>query len=181
MKIYTKTGDLGETGLLGGSRVPKDDLRVAACGEVDELSALLGVVRTRVQTSKELSPLLGVIQRDLFALAARLADPSAKLTRRSGKATLGAGQIRHLERAIDVRARRLPPLAHFIFPGGASPGAYLHLARTVCRRAERAVVALHGKTPLAPRLLAYLNRLSDLLFILAREANQLAGAPEDRW
>lgn len=179
MKIYTKTGDDGTTGLLGGTRVPKDHLRVAAYGEVDELNALVGVARA--QASGSLAPLLGHLQRDLFALGAQLADPTAKVASRKAKATVGAAQTRRLERAIDKAEAQLPALTSFILPGGTSLGAHLHLARTVCRRAERAIVILNRDTPLDPRLLVYVNRLSDLLFVLARAANHAAGRREDRW
>ncbi len=179
MKIYTKTGDNGTTGLLGGTRVPKDHLRVAAYGDVDELNALVGVAKA--QASGSLARLLGHIQRDLFALGAQLADPTAKVVSRKAKATIGAAQTRRLERAIDKAEADLPALTSFILPGGTSLGAHLHLARTVCRRAERAIVTLNRDTPLDPRLLVYANRLSDLLFVLARAANHAAGLREDRW
>ena len=179
MKIYTKTGDNGTTSLLGGTRVAKDHLRVAAGGDVDELNALLGVVKAEAKGA--LGRLLGHIQRDLFALGAQLADPTARLARRKAKATVGAAQTRRLERAIDKAEAGLPPLAAFILPGGTSLGAHLHLARTVCRRAERAVITLHRDTPLDKHLLEYVNRLSDLLFVLARAANHAAARGEDRW
>ena len=179
MKIYTKTGDNGTTGLLGGTRVPKDHLRVAAYGDVDELNALLGLVKAQADGS--LARLLGQIQRDLFALGAQLADPTARVARRKAKATVGAAHTRRLERAIDKAEAGLPALTAFILPGGTSLGAHLHLARTVCRRAERAVITLNRDTPLDPRLLEYVNRLSDLLFVLARAANHAAGQGEDRW
>ena len=179
MKIYTKTGDNGTTGLLGGTRVPKDHLRVAAYGDVDELNALLGLVKA--EADGPLARLLGQIQRDLFALGAQLADPTARVASRKAKASVGAAQTKRLERAIDKAEAGLPPLTAFILPGGTSLGAHLHLARTVCRRAERAVITLNRDTPLDPRLLEYVNRLSDLLFVLARAANHAAGQGEDRW
>ena len=179
MKIYTKTGDNGTTGLLGGTRVPKDHLRVAAYGDVDELNALLGLVKA--EADGPLARLLGQIQRDLFALGAQFADPSARVAKRKAKATVGAAHTRRLERAIDKAEAGLPALTAFILPGGTSLGAHLHLARTVCRRAERAVITLNRDTPLDPRLLEYVNRLSDLLFVLARAANHAAGQDEDRW
>lgn len=179
MKIYTKTGDNGTTGLLGGTRVPKDHLRVAAYGDVDELNALLGLVKA--EADGPLARLLGHIQRDLFALGAQLADPTARVASLKAKATVGAAQTRRLERAIDKAQAGLPPLTAFILPGGTSLGAHLHLARTVCRRAERGVITLNRDTPIGPRLLEYVNRLSDLLFVLARAANHAAGQGEDRW
>jgi cob(I)alamin adenosyltransferase len=180
MKIYTRTGDGGDTALLGGARVPKDDLRVAACGDVDELNALLGLAAAQ-GPSPEDAALLHVIQRGLFALGARLADPTQAVVSRRQKAGLGQAQVAELERAIDEREASLPPLDAFILPGGAPLGALLHLARTVCRRAERSMVALHHLHPLDPLLLAYANRLSDLLFVMARSANHARGAPEERW
>jgi cob(I)alamin adenosyltransferase len=179
MKIYTKTGDDGNTGLLGGTRVPKDHLRVAAYGEVDELNALVGLVRA--DATGPLDALLGQVQRDLLALGAQLADPTARLASRKAKATISAAHTRRLERAIDKAQKSLPPLTAFILPGGSTLGARLHLARTVCRRAERALVSLDRDTPLDPRLIVYMNRLSDLLFVLAREANRKAGRAEETW
>ena len=179
MKIYTKTGDNGTTGLLGGTRVPKDHLRVAAYGDVDELNALLGVVKA--QANGSLARLLGQVQRDLFALGAQLADPTARVARRKAKAKVGAAQTRRLERAIDTAEADLPALTSFILPGGTSLGAHLHLACTVCRRAERAIVTLNRGTRVDPRHLQYVNRLSDLLFVLARAVNHAAGRGEDRW
>jgi cob(I)alamin adenosyltransferase len=179
VKIYTRTGDSGDTALLGGTRVPKDSLRVAAYGDVDELNALLGVALAEgVDADAEL---LRAIQRDLFALGARLADPTAAVASRREKAALTAQDVARLEGAIDAHEGGLPPLTAFILPGGSRAGALLHLARTVCRRAERAMVALHRAEPLDPVLLAYVNRLSDLLFVLARAANHGQGSPEERW
>jgi cob(I)alamin adenosyltransferase len=192
VKIYTKTGDDGSTGLLGGTRVPKDHLRVAAYGDVDELNALLGVVKAAAEAGgaaearagrrrSGLVALLGHIQRDLFALGAQLADPTAKVASRKAKAAVRRTHTRRLEKAIDAAQAGLPALSSFILPGGTLLGAHLHLARTVCRRAERAMVTLHRDTPLDSELLEYVNRLSDLLFVLARAANHGAGRVEDRW
>jgi cob(I)alamin adenosyltransferase len=180
MRIYTKTGDTGETGLLGGKRVGKDDLRVAAYGDVDELNAVLGLARA-ASGDAVVRALLRRLQRELLALGAQLADPSSRVGSRKAKAVIGAREIRNLEKAIDARQGRLPKLTAFLLPGGSPPGALLHLARTVCRRAERAIVALHRREKLDPRILVYVNRLSDLLFVLAREANQQSGEQEDRW
>lgn len=179
MKIYTRTGDAGETALLGGARVPKDHLRVVAYGDVDELNALLGLVLAH--DPGDAAEVLREVQRDLFALGARLADPSSEVAARRPKAALGDEHVGRLERAIDERQARLPALTAFILPGGGPAGALLHLARTVCRRAERALVALHRAEPLEPVLLAYVNRLSDLLFVLARDVNDRKGEPEERW
>ena len=180
MKIYTKGGDAGETGLIDGSRVPKDDGRVAAYGDVDELSATIGLARAH-SGDEPLRLLLHGIQKDLFALGAQLADPQALVGSRKAKAAVTAAQIEVLERAIDQRQAALPPLQAFVLPGGAQDAAFLHLARTVCRRAERAVVKLARREKVDALVIAYLNRLSDLLFVLSREANHRAGQAEERW
>ena len=185
MKIYTKTGDSGDTGLLGGTRVSKADPRVATYGDVDELNAYLGFARATLLQSDdtELSTMLERIQRDLFALGARLADPGHKIADRVTKAALTAGDITRLEEWIDGLDSALPPLGAFILAGGSQGGASLHVARTICRRAERAMVALLAgeKDAFEPTLLVYINRLSDLLFVMARRANQRAGTPEIEW
>lgn len=186
MKIYTKTGDSGETGLYGGVRVSKAHARVAAYGDVDELNAALGLARATLRESAaaaDLTARLEQIQRDLFALGARLADPSRKIADRVTKAVVGADDISRLEGWIDELDAALPPLRRFVLAGGAPGGAALHLARTVCRRAERAMVALLGSEADAfePELLVYVNRLSDLLFVMARAANQRAETPEIEW
>ena len=179
MKIYTKTGDLGETSLLGGTRVPKDHPRVAAYGDVDETNAALGAVRTLA--GKTLERLLFGIQKDLFAIGAQLADPTREVAAKREKAVVTAAHVRQLERAIDARERRLPPLRSFVLPGGTPAAALLHQARTVCRRAERSVVTLAREADVDPRILVYLNRLSDLLFVLARFENHRTRLDEDRW
>jgi cob(I)alamin adenosyltransferase len=180
VKIYTRTGDEGETGLIDGSRVSKDTLRVECYGEVDELNACLGVVRSQHE-DEGLDLLLGQVQKDLFALGAQLADPQARVAERKPKAAVTAAHVKRLEDAIDTRQESLPPLKAFILPGGSPAGALLHFSRTVCRRAERRVVALARHDDLDPLMLVYLNRLSDLLFMLARDANRSAGVPEDTW
>ena len=180
MKIYTRTGDEGETGLIDGSRVGKDTLRVECYGEVDELNACLGVVRSQHE-DEGLDLLLGQVQKDLFALGAQLADPQARVAERKPKAAVTAAHVKRLEDAIDTRQESLPPLKAFILPGGSPAGAMLHFSRTVCRRAERRAVALARHDDLDPLMLVYLNRLSDLLFVLARDANRSAGVPEDTW
>jgi cob(I)alamin adenosyltransferase len=141
MRIYTKTGDTGETGLFDGTRVSKADPRVDAYGGVDELNAWLGVVRAN-GPGRDVDELLISIQRDLFALGSILADPAHKISARVNKATLGPAEVERLERAIDTFETDLPPLRRFILAGGSPAGAMLHLARTVCRRAERSIVAL---------------------------------------
>jgi cob(I)alamin adenosyltransferase len=179
VKIYTKTGDGGETGLFGGKRVAKSDPRVAAYGDVDELNAWLGFVRAGMADS-DLPPMLEQIQRDLFALGARLADPAKKIAERVTKAAVTAEDIGRLEGWIDRLDAELPPLRRFILPGGCGAGAALHVARTICRRAERTIVALGGDA-VERELLIYVNRLSDLLFVMARAANRRAGAAETEW
>jgi cob(I)alamin adenosyltransferase len=179
MKIYTKTGDGGETSLFDNTRVSKADARVDAYGEVDEVNACLGVARA-AGVGVDLAAALEAIQKDLFALGARLADPSARIAARVGKATVGASDVKRLEDLIDRLEQELPPLRRFILPGGGPAGAALHLARTVCRRAERRVIAL-GADAVEPILVVYLNRLSDLLFVMARAVNHRAGVPEVEW
>ena len=181
MKIYTKTGDEGETGLFGGERVPKDHRRVAAYGDVDELNAAVGLARATAPVDFEDS-LLQTIQRDLFTVGAELATPDpARLAKALGGPPLGDAEVTALEQAIDRLDAGLPPLKAFILPGGAPKGAAFHVARTVCRRAERTVVSLARETPVSPAIRRYLNRLSDLLFVLARAANARAGAGDLPW
>jgi cob(I)alamin adenosyltransferase len=179
MKIYTKTGDSGETGLFGGPRVPKDSPRIEAFGAVDELNALVGLARAE-SLPPEIDELLARIQSELFDLGAQLStpDPAAH-----GTALIGAGQIAALETAIDRFEATLTPLKQFILPGGTRGAAALHVARTVCRRAERRVVALSHTTDsiVSADLIIYLNRLSDLLFVLARAANAAAGHGDVPW
>jgi len=180
LKIYTKTGDLGETGLLGGARVAKDHPRVAACGDVDELNAALGVVGAQLGACDTARLLLGV-QRDLFAVGAQLADPQRRIASTRTKAAIPAARVRRLEKAIDTRDAKLPPLEAFVLPGGSTAAALLHLARAVCRRAERSVVSLSHESDVDPRIVVYLNRLSDLLFVLARLENHGAGVADEPW
>ncbi len=179
VKIYTRTGDGGDTGLFDGTRVMKSDPRVGAYGDVDELNAWLGLVRTEV-TERELTAMLEQIQRDLFALGARLADPSHKIAARVAKAAVTTEDISRLEGWIDQLESELPPLRRFILAGGSRGGVLLHVARTICRRAERAMVSL-GQDAFEPELLVYVNRLSDLLFVMARAANRRAGTSETEW
>jgi cob(I)alamin adenosyltransferase len=180
MKIYTRTGDAGKTGLLGGDRVPKDHPRVASYGDVDELNAVLGLVRAQ-SPEPATAKLLVQIQRDLFALGAQLADPTARVAAKKAKAAVDEKSVKRLEREIDAREKELPALTAFILPGGSETGALLHLARTVCRRAERSVVALTRQESVDPRVVVYLNRLSDLLFVLARFENHRLEKPEEVW
>lgn len=181
MKIYTRTGDTGETGLFDGSRVSKADPRVDAYGEVDELGAWLGVARAVGRPlDADVDEILTHLQRDLFALGARLADPSARGAARGAKVTLDEASVKRLETWIDRLEAELPPLREFILAGGAPTGAVLHLARTVCRRAERRIVAL-GDDTVNTVATVYVNRLSDLLFVLARAVNHRGGLAEPTW
>ena len=179
MKIYTRTGDTGETSLLGGRRVPKTEPRVAAYGDVDELNAWLGLVRSSAEDA-QLAAMLEHLQRDLFAIGARLADPAHRIGGRVAKTAIGAADIERLEEWIDLLEAELPPLRRFILAGGGRAGAALHVARTVSRRAERTIVSL-GPDAVEPELLIYMNRISDLLFVMARAANHRGGHAETEW
>ncbi len=178
MKIYTRTGDAGETSLFDGSRVSKADSRVDAYGDVDELNAWLGLARA-ARLDADLDQPLVRIQQDLFALGAQLADPGERIAERVLKASLADADVERLEALIDRLESELPPLRRFILAGGSPAGAALHVARTVCRRAERRIVSL-APVPDAV-LIKYVNRLSDLLFVLARVVNHRAGVPEIEW
>lgn len=180
MKIYTKTGDKGDTGLFGGGRVPKHHPRVEAYGDVDELNACLGMARA-VEPMPRIDEVLVGIQRDLFAIGALLATPDReKMKRQLEKASVDDRRVSELERSIDDGDAELEPLTAFIIPGGTTKAAALHVARTVCRRAERRVIALTGEE-IPGIVVVYLNRLSDLLFTLARVANRRSGAGEVTW
>lgn len=176
MKIYTKTGDAGETGLWGGRRVAKDAPRVHAYGSVDECGAALGLARA-AGLDPQLDELLAQIQDQLFVVGADLASPGEA----AGIPRVGAEEIDFLEQTIDRLESELEPLKQFILPGGSLAAAHLHLARTVCRRAERWVVSLAREEPVRPQVLVYLNRLSDCLFVLARAANARAGIADVPW
>jgi cob(I)alamin adenosyltransferase len=180
MKIYTRTGDAGGTALFGGTRVSKADARVAAYGDVDELNACLGTVSAQGELSGDIAGLIEQLQKDLFAIGARLADPAEKIAERVTKVAVTDADIRRLEEWIDRLEGELPPLRRFILPGGGTCGAWLHVARTVCRRAERNVVGL-GPDAVEPLIVHYLNRLSDLLFVMARATNHRQGVPETEW
>jgi cob(I)alamin adenosyltransferase len=181
VKIYTKTGDTGETALFGGGRVAKTHPRVEAYGDVDELNAAIGLARS-IEMMPRIDEVLVPLQRDLFAIGALLATPDReKMKRHLEKARIDDGRIAELEHAIDDCDRELEPLKAFIIPGGTPKSAALHVARTVCRRAERRVVALVPGEEIPAIVIVYLNRLSDLLFTLARVANHRAGAGEVTW
>ncbi len=179
MKIYTKTGDAGETSLFDNTRVSKAHERVDAYGEVDELNACLGVVGAHL-TDKDLIAEVARIQADLFALGSELADPAKRIAERVAKAHIRPSDTQRLESIIDRLEEELPPLRRFILAGGTAAGAHLHLARTVCRRAERKVVGL-GPGAVDQLLVVYLNRLSDLLFVMARAVNHRSGVAEVEW
>lgn len=180
MKIYTRTGDKGDTGLFGGGRVSKAHPRVEAYGEVDELNATIGFARA-IEPMPRVDEVLVPVQRDLFAIGALLATPDReRMQKHLEKASIDGRRIEELERAIDQGDAELEPLKSFIVPGGTPKAAALHVARTVCRRAERRVIALEDED-IPDVVVIYLNRLSDLLFTLARVANKRAGAGEVTW
>jgi cob(I)alamin adenosyltransferase len=182
MKIYTKRGDEGETGLYGGDRVPKDHLRIRSYGTLDELNASLGVALAALDASAKTASKLAAsiirIQGELFQLGAELATPRGK---QMSTQVVSAADIARLETEIDEMEKTLPPLKSFILPGGAPSAAFLHLARTICRRAEREIVILHRAEPLPPTPLQYVNRLSDYLFVAARFLNHGAGQADLPW
>ena len=181
MRIYTRTGDAGETGLFGGGRVPKDHARVQSYGDVDELNSTLGLVRATDPVGFS-DTLIESIQRDLFAIGGHLATPDpARVRAALEKASLAEDRIAALERAIDAAEDQLPPLTAFVLPAGTPKAASLHLARTVCRRAERSVVHLSHEAEVPELFITYLNRLSDLLFTLARLANHQAAVGDVTW
>ena len=178
MKIYTKTGDNGETGLFRGPRVAKHDPRVEAYGNVDELNALLGVLLAELR-NHEVRELVSSLQHELFEVGADLATPTQE--REEAGWRVPSSMVERLEKAIDHFQQSLPALQQFILPSGSKGGALLHYARAVCRRAERSVTRLREQQTMNPEVLRYLNRLSDLLFVLARAENQTAGSTEVVW
>lgn len=180
-KIYTRTGDAGDTGLFGGGRVPKYHPRVAAYGDVDELNSVLGMVRATAPR-EFFDPLFESIQRDLFAIGGHLATPDPERVRKAlEKAELAPGRVTEFEQLMDEADAELAPLKAFILPGGTPKAAALHLARTVCRRAERSIVQLAANEDVPDLFIVYVNRLSDLLFTLARVANARAGLEDVIW
>jgi cob(I)alamin adenosyltransferase len=176
VKIYTRTGDRGETSLLGGARVAKNDARIEAYGTVDELSSFIGVARAAALPDA-VETMLEEVQRDLFDIGAHLASPAGT----SRFAGVDPQHIVALEQAIDRMERELAPLTNFILPGGSPGAAQLHVARTVCRRAERRVVALQDESAATASTVTYLNRLSDYLFVAARFTNLAASVPDVPW
>ena len=179
MKIYTKTGDRGDTRLFDGTKVRKYDDRVEAYGAIDELNSFIGASSTFLQ-DPALKVMLAEIQKDLFSVGAQLADHGFRDQSRA-KFQLDPGRIAALENAIDSFETELPPLRQFILAGGGHGGALLHVARTVCRRAERRVVSLSEKVEIHPNVIVYLNRLSDFLFVIARLVNHREGKQEILW
>lgn len=185
MKIYTKTGDKGTTALFGGTRVPKDHLRIESYGTIDELNSYIGLIKDqKVDIHTEQS--LIKIQHDLFTLGAMLATPPEKETLKSGKERLNilkinASSISFLEKEIDAMNNELPQMTHFILPGGHQTVSFCHIARCICRRSERLVVTLHSQESLSADILMYLNRLSDYLFVLARKLSKDLSAKEVKW
>ena len=178
MKIYTKFGDSGETALYGGTRIPKDALQIEAIGTVDELNAYIGYVHTLIDDA-DLLDLLVRIQNHLFSLGADLATPATHS--KSTQMRISDDFTTEMETAIDTLSDELPPLANFILPGGCTAGSVLHVARAVCRRSERCVVRLTREADVNPEIIRSLNRLSDLLFVLARVVNHRSQMPEPIW
>lgn len=179
MKIYTKKGDEGQTGLFGGDRVSKDHLRIRSYGTLDELNAVLGLaLATNLSGDASLSARLLRLQGELFQLGAELATPRGKTVSTD---LIGDSHVLQMEKEIDEMEKGLAPLKSFILPGGAPLSAQLHFARTVSRRAERELVVLHRAEPLRAEVLQYANRLSDYLFVAARYANHLAGTSDIPW
>jgi cob(I)alamin adenosyltransferase len=178
MKIYTRTGDSGTTGLIGGTRISKSDPRLDCYGTVDELNAAIGLCAICTEATLRMS--LHNVQNELFIIGSHLATPPES-PQAGTLPALDESSIARLEMEIDAADTQLPPLRQFILPGGSEPAARLHLARTICRRAERLLVDFAGHRPIAPIILTYLNRLSDWLFVQARLANRLAGQPDVPW
>ena len=186
MKIYTRTGDSGETGLLGGVLIPKSNLVICACGELDETNCQIGLARS-YGVSKAVDDVLGAIQKDLFVLGSQVADCLSEKASRA--ASLQENRIAQLEQHIDEFESELEPMDAFILPGGCTAGAQLHVARTVCRRAERTMVKMLRKTNAnatranaeIPNCVIFLNRLSDLLFVMARHVNHANDSQETKW
>lgn len=178
MKIYTKFGDSGETALYGGTRIPKDALQIEAIGTIDELNAYIGYAQTLIDDS-DLCELMERIQNHLFSIGADLATPATHT--KSTELQISEDFTLEMEKAIDTLSDELPPLTNFILPGGCKAGAVLHVARAVCRRSERCIVRLTRKVDVNPEILRSLNRLSDLLFVLARVVNHRSKMPEPIW
>ena len=185
MKIYTKTGDKGTTGLFGGTRVPKHHLRIESYGTVDELNSYIGLVKDQAIDNDTKTTLIK-IHNDLFTLGSMMATPSEKETLKNGEQRLNIPEVdtksvTYLEKEIDKMNEKLPKMTHFILPGGHTTVSYCHIARCVCRRAERLSVSLHQQEGINPIILTYLNRLSDFLFMLARKLSKDLSVQEVKW
>lgn len=180
-RLYTRTGDEGMTGLFGGKRVPKSHARLDAYGTLDELNSVIGVLRLHVSEASGAPRRLPEVQHDLFVIGAVLATPSEQVARLGEKMTRPTWEIAAMEADIDRLTSMAPPMVNFVLPGGCAGSAYAHLARTLCRRAEREAVALAALDPVPPAVLTYLNRLSDWLFALSRAENALAQVPDVEW
>lgn len=181
MRIYTRTGDTGETGLFGGARVPKDHLRLQAYGTLDELNSVIGILRTKVSGRTAVGETLLQVQKDLFGLGAILATPADQTARLDAKMSKPTWSIEAMERDIDRLMAMAPPMRAFVLPGGNEGAAFAHWARTVCRRAEREVITLGSEVEVNPLVLTYINRLSDWLFVLARAENAANGLEDVEW
>jgi cob(I)alamin adenosyltransferase len=181
MKLYTRTGDAGTTGLFGGDRVSKCDIRLVAYGTLDELNSALGILALHLAPELAAHAPLQLIQRDLFALGAVLAAPAAKAGQLERRLTNPTWPVQAMEADIDRLTAMTGPMTHFVLPGGCPGSAHGHWARTVCRRAEREVVALAAAEPVPAEVIVYLNRLSDWLFALSRAANAQAGVEDVKW
>ncbi len=184
MKIYTKTGDKGETSLYGGTRVSKASFRVESYGNIDELNSFIGVAKSQIENEEVINQ-LRKIQFDLFTLGSESATPVDKLMLANGKSRLPLliteTEIEELEQWMDAMEETLEPLQYFILPGGGKAATALHVARTVCRRAERGLILLQQEEAVRPEMIKYLNRLSDYLFVLARYVSKLQHEPEEYW
>lgn len=187
MKIYTKTGDLGETGLIGGRRIPKSHARIIAYGSVDELNSSVGLSLVTLQSSLHASSftdfieILSSIQNDLFTLGADLANDRPSTGSRDESPRINEDMISRVESTIDVLDRELAPISFFILPGGSLESGHLHLSRSIARRSEVSVVGLSKVESINPLTIMYLNRLSDLFFVMARTANKRLGIPDNAW
>ncbi len=186
MKIYTKTGDTGTTSLFGGTRVPKHHIRIESYGTIDELNSWIGLLRDTITTDSNTKDSLQYIQDRLFVVGADLATEPDKAKLKSGKDrlniyTVHERDVEQLEQAMDRMNEQLPPMTHFILPGGHTTVSYCHIARTICRRAERMITYLNENEPVNPLILRYINRLSDFLFVLARKLSSDLEAEEIKW
>lgn len=187
MKIYTKTGDLGETGLIGGKRIPKHHARIMAYGSVDELNSSVGITLASLENSQHVSifsdliKILLKVQNDLFILGADLADDSPSIENRYGSPRVNEDMISTIEKTIDTLEQELAPITFFILPGGSIEASSLHMSRSIARRSEISVVGLSKAESINPLTIIYLNRLSDLFFVMARTTNKRLGIPDNAW